>query len=134
MRTISIMIIYLCLLCPNSIGQIKDSTDLIINDWSAKGFGNKKLNINDTIKFISSINSKIECDYIKWKFYGKGKVEINDYFPCENNKEAIMVISGDLKWAIDRKKIELLIYKNSITEKYKIVKLNKVELVIIRIK
>lgn len=115
-----------------------DSTDLIIGNWWAHGYGNKRININDTVLFKKdSIQCKEkDCDFVKWNFKSNGDFigEAHHNITTPDGKRGRHLGTRESKWGVIKKTCELILSQYEKTARYKILSINKSELKIKRTK
>lgn len=111
-------------------GQNDKITNLLSRDWYALGFGDKKINTNDTVNFVNNHKSDSTCDYLQWSIKAKGIFKYHSVFTQNNHR--IGVEARDNKWFFDKKRNELFIYKEKSTEIFKVLNISEENLKVVK--
>jgi hypothetical protein len=125
---------------PSCLSAQQDSTDMLIGDWYANGYGKKEISINDTVGFTKA---KLECntpdcDFKEWVFKSNGDFQNrNSYAYVLNPSGHVSYIgtsSKNLKWGVLKKTVEIIISGDKYRKTFKILSINTSKLVVKRLR
>ena len=137
MNTIKLFLIIQIFSISNIVGQ-KDSISFITGDWYVQGYGNKSININDTITFCKEkIEIKTNSNFLKWSLKSNGDFEDYLYYykiMSHGDTGNFVVSSNRLKWGVDKMLNEFIIAGNKRESTYKIFAISKSKFTLKKIK
>ncbi len=141
MKTIVIFSLLQIIVLSIISGQ-KESVESIYRDWYAVGYGDKDLNIGDTLTFdTTKLDPKDNSNFVKWGFERNGSftnlnVRIINDFGEKGGENVIAMSTDDVKWKLNKGTDEIIIDFSNVEgyDKYKaiykIIKLSKSKLIL----